>query len=117
MNRHARPLESRAAVSKRMPGDLLKNLPWPGGRAAALDSVGGQAAPLLAGFAAVLIGLLLEEKIHIWAKDATLLVLVAAVLSLIAAVQCIFTARQFFIPPHEYEALLAISDRDEIPPQ
>jgi hypothetical protein len=100
-------------------GPLLKppysGIPGPFGQAAAIDSVGGVAAPLLAGFAFVLIGLILQSSTAFRWPDVGLALLMLAALLLIAAVELAFSARRFYIPPSEWEGWerLASPGREE----
>lgn len=84
----------------------------PYGYADALDTVASAAAPLLAGFAFVLIGLLLEARSDVAHRNLALLLLVAAVLLLVFAVQFAFTARQYYLSPADLCALLPVAETD-----
>jgi len=76
-------------------------VPDPYGSPAALRSAGSVAAPLLAGFCFTLVALVLTSPERIRWPDATLLLLTAAGLSLIAAVQCSAWAGRWDISPTE----------------
>lgn len=90
------------------PDGSYKRRPWspwtvpdPYGSPAALQSAGSVAAPLLAGFCFALVGLVLTSPERIRWPDATLVLLTAAGLSLIAAVQCAAWARRWDVSPAE----------------
>jgi hypothetical protein len=77
------------------------NVPKPYGASAALQSAGTIAAPLLGGFSFTLVGLVLTRPVTIRWPDGTLVLLTAAGLFLIAAVQCAFWARRWDVTPME----------------
>jgi len=89
----------------------------PYGSPEALENLGTSAAPLLAGFAFALIGLLFDKGNVIWKPDLAMLLLVIAGLLLIAAVQFGFNARRFHVPPGDYIAFLDIAKEDGFSPQ
>jgi hypothetical protein len=79
-------------------------VPYPYGYAAAIQSMGTVAAPLLAGVSAALVALVIQnEEAFEWA-NASLLALIAAVFGFLATVQCAFRARQYAVTPPEIEA-------------
>jgi hypothetical protein len=83
--------------------DARWDVPYPYGQAAAIDSMGGIAAPLLAGFA-VTIALLVFSTPHAFRfVSLTLGLLVVAAFALIAALQFTFRARQYSVTPAEIE--------------
>jgi hypothetical protein len=88
---------------------LIPNMPGPLGYSAALENVGTTAAPLLAGFAFTLIGLLVTSSDALAQPALALLLLVIASLLLIATVQFAFHARQYYIPPSEYLSLVRMT--------
>jgi hypothetical protein len=71
--------------------------PFPFGYAAAAESVGSVASPLLAGFSFALVGLVLPSPEHFRWPNAALLFLFGAGVLFIAAVQFSFWARQYAI--------------------
>lgn len=75
--------------------------PFPYGHMTSIESAGGVAAPLLAGFAFALIGLVVTSPGSVRFADAALSCFVAAAVLLIAAVQCAFWAREWTIAPGE----------------
>jgi len=77
------------------------NVPRPYGAPAALQTSGGVAAPLLAGFSFALVGLVITNPDKIRWPDATLVLLTASGLCLIAAVQCAAWARRWDVTPAE----------------
>jgi hypothetical protein len=91
---------------------LIRKMPGPLGYSAALESVGTSAAPLLAGFAFTLIGLIVTRSQAVAESNLALLLLVAAALLLINAVQFAFQARRHYIPPGDYLSLVQIAERD-----
>jgi hypothetical protein len=78
-------------------------VPTPYGYAAAVDTAGTVAAPLLAGFGLALIGLILglgtPDSMPL--REPALVPLVIAVVSLIACVQCTFWAKQYAATPSQ----------------
>jgi MFS family permease len=84
--------------------------PFPVGYAAAIDSMGAVAAPLLASVSAALVTLVIaNEEAFRW-PSLTLLLLVSATLALITTVQCAFRARQFAVTPSEIEEWWPLDD-------
>ena len=84
--------------------------PFPVGYAAAIDSMGSVAAPLLASVSAALATLVIpNEKAFHW-PNPTVFLLIAAALALITAVQCAFRARQYVVKPADLEQWLPIDD-------
>jgi hypothetical protein len=79
------------------------SVPAPYGYAAAIESMGAIAAPLLAGVSAALAMLVLQRENAFEWPSLTLCALVLAVLAFIAAVQFTFRARQFAVTPLEIE--------------
>jgi MFS family permease len=63
--------------------------------------MGGVAAPLLAGFAVTLAGLVITAPKHFRWQNATLVFLSLAAFALVAALQFTFRARQFAVTPRE----------------
>lgn len=94
---------------------LIPKLPGPLGYSAALESLNTIAAPLLAGFAFTLIGLIVTSATAGVAETnlAVGLLLVAALL-LITAIQCTFSARRYYVPPGEYLDLVRLGELDGI---
>ena len=88
---------------------IIQELPAPYGDPGALDAAAGTAAPILAGFAVVLVGLILEGRFQLWHKDLALLLLVTAVLLLIAAVEFAFTARRYYVGLDDFLALVQLA--------
>lgn len=84
--------------------------PFPVGYAAAIDSMGTVAAPLLASVSAALATLVISNEQAFRSPVPTLFLLVGATLSLIAAVQCAFRARQYSVMPSDLEQWWPISD-------
>jgi len=87
----------------------------PYGYAAATDAVGTTAAPLLAGFAVALIGLVLsslKDGILRW-SDATLALLSLSVIALLGAVECAFWARQYVVKPGDLAEWWPDVDEDD----
>lgn len=84
-------------------------MPGPLGYSAALENVGTTAAPLLAGFAFTLIGLVVTSSDALAQPALALLLLVIASLLLIATAQFAFHARQYYIPPSEYLSLVRMT--------
>jgi hypothetical protein len=78
-------------------------LPTPYGYAAAIDGFGTVAAPLLAGFAFVLIGLTVSLKgdSPVRCPGVATAFLALSALLLLAAVQCSMWARQYTVTPEE----------------
>jgi hypothetical protein len=83
---------------------LPDNYTSPYGSPEALENLGTSAAPLLAGFAFALIGLLLDKGKTLWEPDLALILLVLAGVLLIGAVEFAFNARRFHVPPGDYVA-------------
>jgi drug/metabolite transporter (DMT)-like permease len=84
--------------------------PFPVGYAAAIDSMGSVAAPLLASVSAALTTLVISnEKAFRWPTLAVFL-LVGATLALITAVQSAFRAKQYVVTPSDLEQWWPISD-------
>ncbi len=92
---------------------VLPNMAWPVGYSAAVDRVGATAAPLLAGFAFTLIGLVIGNTLIVAQRNIALLILVSAALMLSNAVQMAFAARRYYVAPHDYVALLEIAKLEE----
>jgi hypothetical protein len=78
-------------------------VPYPYGHAAAIDSMGAVAAPLLAGFAVTFAGLVLSSPDRFRWVSLTLFCLTAAAAFLIAALQFTFRARLYAVTPTEIE--------------
>jgi MFS family permease len=85
------------------PAETHWDVPYPYGDAAAIDSMGAVAAPLLAGFSVTLAALVLSAPSHFRWVSVTLVLLVIAALALIMALQFAFRARQFVVSPAEIE--------------
>ena len=77
--------------------------PYPYGYAAAMQSMGTVAAPLLAGVSAALVALVIQNARVIEWPNVALLALVAATFGFLGTVQCTFRARQFAVTPSEME--------------
>jgi hypothetical protein len=77
------------------------DVPYPYGHAGAIDSMGGVAAPLLAGFSVTFAALVLSTPDRFRWVSLTLLLLSAAAAFLIASLQFTFRARQFVVSPTE----------------
>jgi hypothetical protein len=76
--------------------------PSPYGAPESVQAAGTVAAPLLAGFTITLMGLVVDTSNQgIRHRDTALLVLMAAVASLIAAIQCAYSARRYMVLPDE----------------
>lgn len=78
--------------------------PAPYGYQGAINSAGTTAAPLLAGFTITLIGLVINRSVQLRLPGLSLLLLTSAVVCLLAAVQCAYSARQYVVTPAELEA-------------
>lgn len=88
--------------------------PFPVGYPGAIDSMGSVAAPLLASVSAALATLVIpNERAFRW-PELTVLLLIAATLTLITAVQCAFRARQYVVTPADLEQWYPISDASGI---
>jgi hypothetical protein len=88
--------------------------PFPVGYAAAIDSMGSVAAPLLASVSAALATLVISnEKAFRW-PTPTLFLLVGATLALITTVQCAFRARQYSVMPSDLEQWWPLNDAGSI---
>jgi hypothetical protein len=87
----------------------------PFGSPAALENVGTSAAPLLAGFAFALVGLILDKGHLVWQPDLVLLLLVSAGILLVYSVQFAFNARRYHVPPGDYLAFLEIAAKEPFP--
>jgi len=84
-------------------GEPRWDVPYPYGQAAAIDSMGGIAAPLLAGFAVTIALLVLSTPQAFRFVSLTLGLLLIAASALIAALQFTFRARQYSVTPAEIE--------------
>ena len=91
---------------------LITRIPAPFGYSAALEVFGSAAAPMLTGFAFVLIGLIIQNAKDFGQPNVALVLLVLAALLLINAVQFTFKARQYYIPPDEFVSLMEIGKSD-----
>ena len=78
-------------------------VPNPYGDVAAIKSMGGIAAPLLAGFSITLAALILSAPQHFRWTSVTLTLLTGAAVALIGALQFTFRALQFAVSPSEIE--------------
>jgi hypothetical protein len=76
-------------------------VPTPYGSAAGVESASSVAAPLLAGGALALAGVVVQQEASLRYPGVVLVLLVAAVLMLVTAVQCGFWARQYAVTPDE----------------
>ncbi len=94
---------------------LWSELQFPFGYPDAIDKIGTNAAPLLAGFAFTLIGLTLDKSEVLGESDLALLLLVVASIALVSSVQFNFTARQHYFSPGEYFDLQRLASEDGIP--
>jgi len=77
--------------------------PFPYGYPASAESAGSVAAPLLAGFSFALVGLVIPSPNDFRWPSAALLLLLAAGLAFIGAVQCWFWARMYAITPQDID--------------
>lgn len=84
----------------------------PYGSPEALENLGTSAAPLLAGFAFALIGLLLDKGSVMWGANLALLLLLLAGLLLIYTVEFAFNARRHHVPPGDYLSFREIAVAD-----
>lgn len=75
--------------------------PAPFGAPAAVQSLSGTAAPLLAGFCLTVLTLVLQGPGQFRYPGAMLLLLTSAIVLLLTCVQCGFWARQYFAAPDE----------------
>lgn len=73
------------------------------GNAAALQALAFVAAPLLAGAAAALIGVVVQQESSLRFPGTVLLLLTSALLSLVVAVQCGFWAARHYATPGDIE--------------
>jgi hypothetical protein len=94
--------------------ELIPKMPGPVGYSAALENIGTTAAPLLAGFAVTLIGLIVTKSQALAEPNLALVLLVAAALLLISAVQFAFSARRHYIPPGDFVALVQIAEHESL---
>jgi hypothetical protein len=76
-------------------------VPTPYGSAAGTESASSVAAPLLAGGALALAGVVVQQEASLRYPGVVLMLLVAAVVMLVTAVQCGFWARQYAVTPDE----------------
>jgi hypothetical protein len=97
-------------MSAPLPPEPRWKPPFPVGYAAAIDSMGSVAAPLLASVSAALATLVISNEKAFRCPTATLFLLVGATLALITTVQCAFRARQFAVTPAEIEQWWPIDD-------
>jgi hypothetical protein len=93
---------------------LWSRLQFPFGFADAIDELGTNAAPLLAGFAFALIGLTVDKRDALGEADLALLLLVIAGIALVSAVQLNFIARSFHFSPGEYFDLRKLAEEDGV---
>ena len=108
--------EGDLEAGKQPDRDLAAHLLAPYGRSAAIENVGVSAAPLLAGFSFALVGLILgfqNPDKDIAEPNIALAALVVAALLLVNAVQCAFHARQYHVPPDEWESLVKLFPEGE----
>jgi hypothetical protein len=75
--------------------------PAPFGAPAAVQSLSGTAAPLLAGFCLTVLTLVLQGPDRFRYPGAMLLLLTSAIVLLLTCVQCGFWARQYYAAPDE----------------
>jgi hypothetical protein len=83
------------------PSDSPYIVPFPLGHAAGVDVASAVAAPLLAGGALALIGVVVQQEVSLRYPGVTLFLLVGAVVMLVSAVQCGIWARQYGIVPSD----------------
>jgi succinate dehydrogenase hydrophobic anchor subunit len=76
-------------------------VPTPYGSAAGIESASSVAAPLLAGGALALAGVVVQQEDSLRYPGVVLVLLVAALVMLVLAVQCGFWARQYAVTPDE----------------
>lgn len=81
-------------------------IPGMPGYPAALENIGGVSAPLLAGFSASLVGLLLDKDIAwgIWWPDQAMLLFVLTVICFIGVIQATIYARAYAATPDEMKS-------------
>jgi hypothetical protein len=89
------------------------DVPYPYGQAAAIDSMGGIAAPLLAGFSVTLALLVISTPQAFRFVNATLALLLVAAFALIAALQFTFRARQYAVSPSQIVEWWPDAESDE----
>lgn len=98
--------------------DLTRQFPKPFGYAAAVETMGAIAAPLLAGFSFALLGLVLQVEKDLRWPDLSMALLAGSGLLFILSLQATFAARRYYVPPDVWVEWrnLATSDvrRDEI---
>jgi hypothetical protein len=75
--------------------------PAPFGAPAAVQSLSGTAAPLLAGFSLTVLALVVQGPDQFRYSGAMVLLLTSAIVLLLTCVQCGFWARQYFAAPDE----------------
>jgi hypothetical protein len=95
----ARPSDDRPSDDRSIDDPVRYGRPYPYGQLSANAGMGGVAAPLLAGFAIGLLGLVLQVEAALRWPDLALLLLAVAVLLLLAAVQLGFRAAQYAVTP------------------
>jgi MFS family permease len=83
---------------------VIWSVPTPYGYPAAVSAAGSIAAPLLAGFAITLIGIVIQTGSNMRAPGLTLALFAGAVVALLASVQCAFLARLYDTSPAEMKA-------------
>jgi hypothetical protein len=86
-----------------MPATDRWDVPSPYGHAAAIDSMGTAAAPLLAGFSITFATLVMTAPEHFRWLAATLGLAVVATVALIAALQFAFRTREWVVTPSDIE--------------
>jgi hypothetical protein len=96
--------------SRELPPEPRWKPPFPVGYAAAIDSMGSVAAPLLASVSAALATLVISNEEAFRWPTPTLFLLIGATLALITTVQCAFRARQYSVIPSDLEQWLPIND-------
>jgi len=84
--------------------------PISSGYAETVDRRGSVAAPLLAGFAVTLLGLVVDKRASIRWPEATESLLVSASIGLVISLQCFIAGRQFHVPRGEFDSSVEITD-------
>jgi hypothetical protein len=84
------------------------------GYAAAIDGMGGVAAPFLAGIAIALAVLVISSPEHFGAENVALCALVLAAVGLVGCAECTFVARKYAVTPSQLEEWWPDPDPDQL---